>query len=283
MGKCACWCLLMGYIHCAPKQNASFVHWRSMHLGHMDVGFRNFLQSFMAVQARAYCLSTMVIPPVAVIYMLSMGIGAINPIVPAAPMAVFAASLLRLLITRYATTPMAMIGVSVLAVIAVSLLPLLFSRYATISLCLARLLRLDHWHHNIPLEEEEWYLPTRMPRQNTDIDSWSEQECYDFTSFTKDQLTCIFCQFGLRQLAVQSDGYIRVYSGHEYYCFDPEEIFLFMMTKCRTGYSNIKMCDLIFGGHLSCWSFGFLWILEYIDTRYSCARPVGQPQADTQS
>jgi hypothetical protein len=141
----------------------------------------------MAVQARVHCLTAMVIPPVAVIYMLSMGVGAMNPIVPAAPTAVFAASLLRLLFTRYATMPMAMIRVSVLAVIAVSLLPLLFSRYVAISLHLARLLRLDHQHQDITLEKEERCLPTRMPRQNIDIDSWSEQECYDFTSFTKDK------------------------------------------------------------------------------------------------
>ncbi len=125
-----------------------------------------------------------------------------------------------------------------------SLLHLLFSRYATISLHLARLFCLDHQHHNIPLEKEEQYLPTRMPRQYIDIDSLSERECYDFTSFTKDTPTHIFCQFGCRQLAMQKNGYIRVYTGHEYYHFDPEEIFLFMMTKCRTGYSNITTCDL---------------------------------------
>jgi hypothetical protein len=152
MGKRTRQRLLMGCIRRAPKQNASF-HRRSMHLSHMNVGFRNFLQSLIAVQARAYRLFAMVIPPVAVIYMLSMGVGAMIPIVPSAPTTVFTASLLRLFFMRYATMPTAMIGVSVLAVIAVSLLPLLFSRYVTISLCLARLLRLDHQHHAIPLEE----------------------------------------------------------------------------------------------------------------------------------
>jgi len=105
--------------------------------------------------------------------------------------------------------------------------------------------------------------------KNIRIDSWTEQECYDFTSFTGDQLRRIFGLFGLAQLAAQTDGYIRVFTVHEYYRFDPEEIFLFMLTKCRTGKSNRELCDLVFGGNSSRWSFGYPWILVYLETRYA--------------
>jgi hypothetical protein len=108
-----------------------------------------------------------------------------------------------------------------------------------------------------------------LPRQHIRIDSWSEQECYDFTSFTWDQLSRIYHLFGLAQLAAQTDGYIRVFTGHTHYRFNPAEIFLFFMTKCRTGYRNREMCNLIFGGDQSRWSHGYPWILEYLDTRYA--------------
>ncbi len=40
------------------------------------------------------------------------------------------------------------------------------------------------------------------------------------------------------------------------------------MTKCKTGLSNKHMCDYIFGGYACRWSYGWPWILRYIDDRY---------------
>ncbi len=51
--------------------------------------------------------------------------------------------------------------------------------------------------------------------------------------------------------------------------FSSQGDILFLMTKCRTGYSNWEMCDLIFGGHLLRWSFKNLWILKYFNTSYA--------------
>ncbi len=65
------------------------------------------------------------------------------------------------------------------------------------------------------------------------------------------------------------DGFIWVYSGHEHYHFNLEEIFLFLMTKCKTGYSSHKMCDLVLGGHPMRWSVGYPSILNYLNTRYA--------------
>ena len=181
--------------------------------------------------------------PIAVVYMLATeGIGGANPI--ADPV----------------------IGT---ATMAIALLRLLLVRYTTVSLRIAWLFLLDFMLHKIPPDEEEHSYGTRLPRQHIRIDSWIEQECYDFTSFTQDQLRRIYVLFGLTQLAAQTDGYIRVFTGHEHYRFHPEEIYLFFMTKCRTGYGNSEMCKLIFGGDQLRWSFGFPWILEYLDTRYA--------------
>ena len=40
------------------------------------------------------------------------------------------------------------------------------------------------------------------------------------------------------------------------------------MLKCRKGHSNKDICDYIFGGNASRWSYGFPWVLVYLDERY---------------
>ena len=40
------------------------------------------------------------------------------------------------------------------------------------------------------------------------------------------------------------------------------------MTKCKTGLTNRLLCNEIFGGHQSRWSFGYPWIIFYLDSRY---------------
>ena len=117
--------------------------------------------------------------------------------------------------------------------------------------------------------EEDSHRLNEPPRQNIRFDSWTSQECFFYTSFRKEQLRRIYHQFGLAQLAAQNDGYIRVFTGFRYYNFDPEEIFLYMMTKLKLGYANTALCKLIYGGSASRWSFGYPWILEYLDRRYS--------------
>jgi hypothetical protein len=70
------------------------------------------------------------------------------------------------------------------------------------------------------------------------------------------------------QLAAQNHRYIRVFTGFWNYNFDPKELFLFTMTKVKFGYGNTALCKLIFGSHASWWSYGYPWILEYLDRRY---------------
>jgi hypothetical protein len=107
-----------------------------------------------------------------------------------------------------------------------------------------------------------------MPWQNLRLDSWTEQEAYGFTSFTKDQLNNIYHHFCLAARAAQNDGAISVPTGADHgrnYHFHPEELFCFMMTKCKMGFSNKALCNLIFGGHSSRWSFDYPWILVLKD------------------
>lgn len=130
---------------------------------------------------------------------------------------------------------------------------------------------LDHAYHDIsPEDEASWRASVpRMQRQNIRFDSWSEQECYDFTGFRKHQLIRIYMNFGIEQEA-GIDGYIRVSNRNgQFHRFHPEEIFLFMMTKHRTGFSNKHLCDLIFGGWPSPWSHGWPWILHFLDEKYA--------------
>ena len=41
-----------------------------------------------------------------------------------------------------------------------------------------------------------------------------------------------------------------------------------MMMTCHTGMTHKKLCELVFGGNASRWSFGYPWILRYVGTRY---------------
>ena len=131
-----------------------------------------------------------------------------------------------------------------------------------------RVFYLDFLYHDIPLDEENSHGLHDFPRQNIRFDSWTNKECFFYTSFRKNHLLRIYHQFGLAQLAAQNHGSILVFTGFRYYHFDPEELFLFMMTKCKLGYANIALCKLIFGGNASRWSFGYPWILKYLDERY---------------
>ena len=70
----------------------------------------------------------------------------------------------------------------------------------------------DYILHDIPPEEEEEI--ELLPRQNIRFDSWTNQTCYHHTNFTKDHLLRIYECFLLRQIADQTNGFIKVPTGH---------------------------------------------------------------------
>ena len=134
--------------------------------------------------------------------------------------------------------------------------------------------QLDHLLHDIPPDElEQIRIP---PRQNIRFSSWSDQQCYDKTNFTKDQLIRIYHCFNLEYIAGLNEnyGYIRVPTGHTnqygaqcFYLFNPEELFLYTMMRMKTGDDHTQM-SYVFGGSTKKWSYAWRWIMVYLDTRY---------------
>jgi hypothetical protein len=126
--------------------------------------------------------------------------------------------------------------------------------------------------HDIPPQEEgSLRLP---PPQHIRFSSWSDQECYDKTNFTKDQLVRIYRCFVLAEIARISGGSIRVPTGHTNqrgvqccYLFHPEELFLYTMMRMKTGDDHTQMC-YVFGGSIKKWSYAWHWIMVYLDKRY---------------
>ena len=102
--------------------------------------------------------------------------------------------------------------------------------------------RLDHALHDITPQEESFPL-YRKKSKGIGLDSWDDLECYENTRFTSDQLCRIYNCFGLDEyLLLQQETQIRVPTRGQnqrgqacYYRFDPEELFLYTLTKIATG------------------------------------------------
>mmetsp|Transcript_21584 Transcript_21584/g.33391 ORF Transcript_21584/g.33391 Transcript_21584/m.33391 type:complete len:504 (+) Transcript_21584:121-1632(+) len=131
--------------------------------------------------------------------------------------------------------------------------------------------RLDYILHDIPPEEHQAAQPSRNIRFN----SWDDHTCYIKTTFDKNKLLRIYRCFVLEDIAAQNNGYIRIPTGYLnqrgvpcVYNFHPEELFLYFMTRMKTGNDHTQMCDDIFGGSEKRWSLAWRWILFYLDERY---------------
>lgn len=147
--------------------------------------------------------------------------------------------------------------------------------YRVFLLYIQRWFILDAYLHDItPLELTRSNALT--PQRHIRLDSWDDSQAYHYTGFNIAQLRRIYACYGLQDILIQTQlPYIQVPTRQRNqrnvecnYNFDPEELFLFMHTKCRTGYNNKEMCINIFGGHQKKWSYGFPWMLKYLDNRY---------------
>ena len=75
---------------------------------------------------------------------------------------------------------------------------------------------------------------------------------------------------------MNGDTDIRIHTGHfsqetgapKCYVIDPEELFLFTLTKVKTGKTNEQVCDDYFGGDYTHWEIGYRWFILYLDKRY---------------
>jgi hypothetical protein len=54
------------------------------------------------------------------------------------------------------------------------------------------------------------------------------------------------------------------------YCINQEELFLYSLTKIKTGMSQEAIIDKFFGGDYSRWLYGHCWFMYYLNNHYTC-------------
>jgi len=143
---------------------------------------------------------------------------------------------------------------------------------------LADLQIIDTILHDIPLHEEELPKVYRAP-QHLRIDDLTDVQAKHMTRFNVYELQKLFHHFGLGDYAMQFDDtpgmMVPIETKHFRgntpcrYLIHAEELFLFALTKCATGFSNKTLVQLYFGGHASKWSHAYRWTLKYVDERYA--------------
>jgi hypothetical protein len=194
-------------------KNVTSSYGRVMHLSHAEVGVRDKLQKAIIAALTTSYLAKQIIPA------------------------------LIILIRIFRNT-----GRDAQATALAGIIHIQLARCVAYSTLFQRLFRLDAEWFDIPLEEEQNHQPHRLLRQDIGIDSWSDQDVYENTGFRRDQLQKIYQLFGLEGVANQEPhvGHILVPTGFRFYHFYPEELFMFMMTRIRTGHDNKHLCRMFF-------------------------------------
>jgi hypothetical protein len=100
------------------------------------------------------------------------------------------------------------------AVAAVNILQIQVSKYIFNNDMFETLFHMDHELFDITPEELAGRRTMRLNRQFLRIEDWTEEECYQFTGFTRDQLYEKYGHFGLDEVAAAEPhiGYIAVRS-----------------------------------------------------------------------
>ena len=146
-------------------------------------------------------------------------------------------------------------------------------KYSSYISCVIAWFHLDHALHDItPLEEAR--ALNFLPHRNIRLADWDDAQCMINTSFSSSSLRRIYDSFNLAQVT-NGNGYIRILTGGTdqhgtpcNYLIHSEELFLFFMTRCKKGLSITDMVNFIMGGYFNRWSYGWRWILFYLDDRY---------------
>ncbi len=121
---------------------------------------------------------------------------------------------------------------------------------------------------DIPFHEKA--APQQYTRsKNLLIADLNNVQALKMMHFSKSQLHRLYVHFGLAALVARVGMTIPIFTGHTYYQIHPEEVFLFtLVTKLATGMSNHMIVDTYFGGDYNCWSYGYPWMLRYLNKRY---------------
>ncbi|KAL9189077.1 hypothetical protein ACHAXT_011567 [Thalassiosira profunda] len=123
---------------------------------------------------------------------------------------------------------------------------------------------------------EEEAQPRQFTRKkDLRIDDLSDPAAHKMTHFYHGQLRRLYTLFDLDgHLAALNEEKVPLYTGHYSgntpcrYLIHPEELFLFTLCKIATGGTNQSIVDEYFGGDYARWSFGYRWMLRYLDDRY---------------
>ena len=133
----------------------------------------------------------------------------------------------------------------------------------------------DHLLHDIPPEHDR--VPAMFkPLQHPTIDGLSDPKAIAMTGFTHGQLRRLYRCFNLEgYLAARDEVAIPLPTGHVNQrgvacrrLVPPEEAFLFLLAKVKTGRSDCSIVNEWFGGHYQQWSLVYHWLLLYVDRRY---------------
>ena len=134
---------------------------------------------------------------------------------------------------------------------------------------------LDELLYDIPLTE--WlYSREFRPRQHLRLSSlMDDMTAKKMTGFRVSELQRLYNHFGLRDFVMAHNetdlliGTDKWRNGRELcYRIHPEELFLYVLTRCKTGMTSEKVIDMFFGGDYSKWSYGYRWLIFYLDLRY---------------
>ena len=110
------------------------------------------------------------------------------------------------------------------------------------------------------------------------IDDLSDMEAHKMTHFYQNELKCIYQCFGMENYVLTHGDGIHIcvstasdaHPGRKnHYKFDPEEIFLYTLSRIATGLPSTTIIDMYFGGTYSRWGYGYRFMLDYIDQRYA--------------
>jgi hypothetical protein len=138
-------------------------------------------------------------------------------------------------------------------------------------------LQLDIDLHDVP-DHEYAQSQTFKPRRYIKIDDISDMEAHKMTHFYRDELKRIYRCFGLEDYVLMHGDGIHIcvstasdaHPGRKNrYKFDPEEIFLYTLSRIATGLPSTTIIDMYFGGAYSRWGYGYRFMLDYIDQRYA--------------
>ena len=95
-----------------------------------------------------------------------------------------------------------------------------------------------------------------------------DPEAHKMPHYYHDQLVRLYCLFDLDGFLLSiGKTHIPLYTGHMVgnmntrYLIDPQELFLFTLTKIATGRTNQLLVDEQFGGDYARWSHGYRLML----------------------